>query len=77
MEDVSESARGGRQYRSFATSISRRTLMKRGIALGMSLPAISAILAACGGDEESEEDEAEPTAQPTEEPVATEPAPDD
>ncbi|MEX2425958.1 MAG: hypothetical protein WD401_04255, partial [Thermomicrobiaceae bacterium] len=54
-----------------------RSLLTKGFALGMSLPPISAILAACGGGEESEEDEAEPTAQPTEEPVATEPAPDD
>lgn len=60
--------------------LSRRSVVKRAVALGLSAPAISALLAACGGgdddDDDSEEDEglvevgAEPTAA-ADEPTAT------
>ncbi len=36
-------------------TLSRRGVLKRALALGLSVPAISALLAACGGDEESDE----------------------
>ena len=34
----------------------RRSILKRALALGLSTPAISVILAACGGDEDEEQD---------------------
>ncbi len=50
--------------------LSRRDVLKRGVALGLSAPAIAALLAACGDDDdETPETSGEPTS-----PAATEPA---
>ncbi len=36
--------------------LTRRALIRRGVALGLTVPAISALLAACGGDDDSDDD---------------------
>ncbi len=38
-----------------AGSLSRRSVLKRGIALGLSAPVIAALLAACGGDDDDDD----------------------
>ena len=47
-----------------ATSLnySRRQVLKRAAALGLSAPVIAAVLAACGGDDDDDDDDDEPTA---------------
>jgi hypothetical protein len=59
--------------------INRREFMRRGMLLGLSIPTLAAVLAACGDDDD--DDDAEPTEPaamqtiaPTDEPEATEPA---
>ncbi len=50
-------------------SLNRRTLLKRGLALGLTAPAAISLLAACGGDDDDDTDEEfEELAEPTEEP---------
>jgi peptide/nickel transport system substrate-binding protein len=48
-------------------SLSRRDVIRRGVALGLSMPLISMLLAACGGDEDD--------ATPTPAPAAADPTP--
>jgi len=55
-----------------AGSLSRRSLMKRATLLGLSVPAISTLLAACGDDDDDDTPEA--TAPPAADPT---PVPDD
>jgi len=45
-----------------AGAISRRQFMKRGLALGLSMPVVAGLLAACGGGKA--EPEAEPAPSP-------------
>lgn len=45
--------------------LSRRAVLKRGIALGLSAPAIGAILAACGGGDDDDDGETDGEASPT------------
>jgi len=54
-------------------AITRRQFMRRGVALGLSVPAIAGILAACGGGKA--EPEAEPAPSPTPPEATPEPAP--
>jgi hypothetical protein len=54
--------------------IDRRTLLKRSVIGGVAISGLSAILAACGGEEEAAPPAAEPTPAPAPEP-APEPAP--
>src|SRR5687768_17259488 len=42
--------------------ISRRTLIRRAVGLGLSAPIIGALLAACGGDDDDDDDGPSPTA---------------
>ena len=56
--------------------LSRRSVLKRSMALGLSAPIIASLLAACGDDEDEADDAADPTTAPTEatgaDPTATE-----
>jgi len=54
MDDLLRQAQTGR--------LNRRALLRRGVALGLSAPAIAALLAACGGDDEKK---TTPAPQPT------------
>ncbi len=58
MDDRSLSEQRADLFR-YARRMSRRDIMRRGLALGLSLPVIAGLLAACGGDDE------EPTAAAT------------
>ena len=51
----------------FAGLLTRRSVLKRGMALGLSAPIIASLLAACGDDDEPEAT-APPAADPTEAP---------
>jgi len=52
--------------------LSRRSVLKRSVALGLSAPVIASLLAACGGD-----DDDAPTPAPTTPPAAADPTPTD
>lgn len=60
----------------FAGLLTRRSVLKRGMALGLSAPVIASLLAACGDDEDEPEEEATspPAADPTEAPEEEEEA---
>ncbi|MEZ4521199.1 MAG: peptide ABC transporter substrate-binding protein [Thermomicrobiales bacterium] len=47
-------------------SLSRRGVMRKAAALGLSAPVIAGLLAACGGDDDDDDDSSEPTTAPTE-----------
>jgi polysaccharide biosynthesis protein PslG len=75
-----------RTDRSFLDArISRRGMLHRSIAAGLSLPALGGILAACGGDDDEEQsddsvadlEEDTPTEAPEEEPEDEDPEPED
>jgi polysaccharide biosynthesis protein PslG len=51
-----------------AQNLDRRTLLRRGASLGLVLPAVSLLLAACGGDDEEEEPTPEPEPEAEQEP---------
>jgi polysaccharide biosynthesis protein PslG len=55
-------------------TLSRRSFLVKGIALGASVPTMASLLAACGGDDDEEEDE-ETNEFETEEEVAEDPTP--
>ena len=48
----------------FAGRLSRRSVLKRSMALGLSAPIIASLLAACGDDDEDPEEEVEATSPP-------------
>jgi trehalose/maltose transport system substrate-binding protein len=45
-----------------AGQLTRRDVLRRAVALGLSVPAIAALLAACGDDDDDDDDDDEPTA---------------
>ncbi len=49
----------------YAGAISRRTLLKRGAALGLAAPTLTALLAACGDDDDDPTATSAPAADPT------------
>lgn len=64
----------GESMDQFGRALSRRDLLRRGLALGLGAPVISGVLAACGDDDDDGDDEAEPTAtEAVAEETATEP----
>ena len=46
--------------------LSRRDVLRRALALGLSAPVIAGLLAACGGDDDDDDDEPTAAAEPTE-----------
>lgn len=54
-----------------AGRLSRRDVLKRGAALGLSAPVIAGLLAACGGDDPTATPAAAPTQPPAADPTAT------
>jgi peptide/nickel transport system substrate-binding protein len=55
--------------------LSRRDVLRRAMALGLSAPVIATLLAACGGDDDDDDAEAEATTQPAAQATATIAAP--
>jgi peptide/nickel transport system substrate-binding protein len=55
-------------------NLTRRSLLKRATVLGLSVPAIAGLLAACGDDDDDDDDAPAPTAPPAADPT---PVPDD
>ena len=47
----------------YAGKLNRRDVLRRGVGLGLSAPALAALLAACGGDDD-DKDQADPTTAP-------------
>ena len=48
----------------FAGLLTRRSVLKRGMVLGLSAPVIASLLAACGDDDDDEPEATQPPAAP-------------